>query len=41
MILVPYIKEKLEENITILTEKKLKDTVNMLISKMNLKDKVV
>ena len=37
MILVPYIKEKVEENITILTEKKLKETLNILISKMNLK----
>ena len=37
MILVPYINEKIEEDITILTEKKLKETVEILISKMNLK----
>ena len=37
MILVPYINEKIEENITILTEKKLKETLKILISKMNLK----
>ena len=38
MILVPYIKEKIDENITILTEKKLKETLELLISKMNLKE---
>ena len=38
MILVPYINNKIEENITILTEKNLKDTVETLVSKMNLKD---
>lgn len=38
MILVPYINEKIDENITILSEKKLKDTVKILISKMNLKE---
>ena len=37
MILIPYINEKIDENITILTEKKLKETVEILISKMNLK----
>lgn len=37
MILVPYINEKIEENITILTEIKLKETLEILISKMNLK----
>lgn len=37
MILVPYINERINEDITILTEKKLKETLEMLISKMNLK----
>ena len=37
MILVPYINEKLEENITILTQKKLNETMEILISKINLK----
>ena len=45
MILVPYINEKIEENITILTEKNLRKTVEILISKMNLpkenKDKIL
>lgn len=39
MILVPYINEKIEENITILTQKNLRHTVNILISKMNLQNK--
>ena len=38
MILLPYINEKIDENITIVTEKKLKETVKILISKMNLKE---
>ena len=38
MILLPYINEKIDENITILTEKKLRKTVEILISKMNLKE---
>lgn len=38
MILVPYINEKIEEDITILTQKKLKETLEILISKMNLKE---
>jgi len=38
MILVPYINEKIDENITIITEKKLKDTIQILISKMNLNE---
>ena len=37
MILVPYINEKIEENITILTQKKLNETMEILISKINLK----
>ena len=37
MILVPYINRKLEENITILTQKKLRETAEILISKINLK----
>ncbi len=37
MILVPYINKKIEENITILTEKRLGETVEILISRMNLK----
>lgn len=40
MILVPYINQKIEENITILTEIKLKDTVEILISKMNLNSEI-
>lgn len=39
MILVPYINERIEENITILTEKNLRQTVNILISKLNVKNK--
>lgn len=38
MILVPYINNKIEENITILTEKNLKNTIETLVSKMNLKE---
>ena len=38
MILVPYINKKIEENITILTEKKLKETLQILISKINIKE---
>ena len=38
MILVPYLNQKIEENITILTEKNLKETIEILISKMNLKE---
>ena len=38
MILVPYISEKIEnkEDIKIITEKNLQDTIEVLISKMNL-----
>ena len=38
MILVPYINEKIDENITILTDKNLRETIKILISKMNLDD---
>ena len=40
MILVPYIKEKIEnkENIEIVTEKDLTETIEILISKMNMKE---
>lgn len=38
MILVPYINERIDENITIITEIELKETVQILISKMNLKE---
>jgi len=38
MILVPYINEKIEENITILTEKNLRETLEILILRMNLKE---
>lgn len=40
MILLPYIKEKIEnkENITIQTQKDLRETVETVISKMNLKE---
>ena len=37
MILVPYINEKIEENITILSQRKLRETAEILISKINLK----
>ncbi len=36
MILLPYINNKLDENIIIKTEKDLRDTVETLVSKMNL-----
>ena len=36
MILLPYINNKLDENIIIKTERDLKDTVETLVSKMNL-----
>lgn len=39
MILLPYINKKIEENIIIKTEKDLKDTVEILVSKMNLNEK--
>ena len=38
MILLPYINNKLDENIIIKTEKDLRDTVETLVSKMNLND---
>jgi len=38
MILVPYINEKIEEEITVLTEKDLTETLGILISKINLKE---
>ena len=38
MILVPYINKIIEENITILTEKKLKETLEIIISRKNLKE---
>lgn len=40
MILLPYINEKIDknENISILTEKNLKNTIEVLISKTNLKE---
>lgn len=40
MILLPYINEKMDknENISILTEKNLKNTIEVLISKTNLKE---
>ena len=38
MILVPYINERIEEEITIITNKSLKETLQILISKMNLKE---
>jgi len=40
MILVPYLNKKIEENITILTEKNLKETIEILISKMNLNEEI-
>lgn len=40
MILLPYVNEKIKkkENITILTEKSLRNTIEILISKMNLEE---
>ena len=40
MVLIPYINEKLSKNeeIEIISEKKLKETVNTLISKMNINE---
>lgn len=38
MILLPYINKKIEENIIIKTDKDLKDTVEILVSKMNLNE---
>lgn len=38
MILVPYINEKINEEITIITQKKLRETLETLISKINLKE---
>lgn len=39
MILIPYINKKIEENIIIKTERNLRDTVEILVSKMNLNRK--
>ena len=39
MILLPYINKKIEENIIIKTERNLEETVNILVSKMNLNEK--
>ena len=36
MILLPYINEKINEDINILTEKNLKNTLEILLSKMNI-----
>ena len=38
MILVPYINERIKEDITIITQKKLRETLETLISKINLKE---
>ena len=38
MILVPYKKKKINEDITIITQKKLRETLETLISKINLKE---
>lgn len=38
MILLPYINKKINENIIIKTDKNLRDTIETLISKMNLKE---
>lgn len=38
MILLPYIKEKIEENITILTQINLENTIKILLSRINLKN---
>lgn len=39
MILIPYINKKIDEDIDILTEKKLRKTVEILISKINLNER--
>ena len=38
MILMPYINEKINENITILSQKNLRETLEILTSKMNIKE---
>jgi len=38
MILVPYINERIDEEITIITNKDLRESLQILISKMNLKE---
>ena len=38
MILVPYINKKIEKEISILTQNNLKESIEILISKMNLKE---
>ena len=38
MILMPYINDKIEENITILSEKNLRDTLEIVTSKMNINE---
>ncbi len=38
MILMPYINEKIDENITILSQKNLRETLEILTSKMNIKE---
>jgi len=38
MILLPYINEKIDENITILTQKNLRETLEKLISKININE---
>ena len=36
MILIPYINEKIEENISIITKENLRETVEILVSRMNI-----
>lgn len=38
MILMPYINERINENITILSQKNLRETLEILTSKMNIKE---
>lgn len=38
MILIPYINKKIDEDVTISTEKNLRESVELLMSKMNLND---
>lgn len=38
MILIPYINNKIDEKITIVTEKKLRKTLEILMSKINIKE---
>lgn len=40
MILMPYIREKIEQDITIISDKNLKETLDILINKVNLNEEI-